>query len=246
MIIRITYEHPEILEEIEENSKLRKRNEIDEENEFEYNYTDSDVIYPISSVGDTVVLYAYLSKELAEEFSKKQNVKACEPDVKTQVRDEKYYFNVNDICEETGWDTFTVTTHVASHLSLLSQGRYSSELINKYDDTYYYPESAGLGSRAIVIDSIFDFTHEEYNSNERIARCMGEVVNGRIRGTNALKCGQVSKNVHGKIITDLIAGKKYGVAPRTNIYGISIPTTDKGEMNTSDVITALQAVYEKN
>eukprot|EP00833_Pecoramyces_ruminatium_P004061 jgi/Orpsp1_1/1178093/evm.model.c7180000064006.1 len=197
-----TYKHPEVLEEIEESSKLRKRSEVDEENEFEYNYTDSDVIFPISSVDDTVVFYAYLSKELAEEFSKKPNVKACEPDIKTKL----YDYNANDIFAETGWkETFMATTHVDSHLSLISQGKYSSRLVNKYDDTYYYPKSAGKGADIVVIDSIFDFTHDEFNGNNRVARCMAEVNGGRVTGTNALRCGVRSKSIHGKLVSDIAA-----------------------------------------
>eukprot|EP00833_Pecoramyces_ruminatium_P014343 jgi/Orpsp1_1/1188375/evm.model.d7180000064272.1 len=95
-----TYQNPEKLEEIEENAKLQKRGQL-------YNYNDeSDFVYPISSVSNTVVLFAYLSKTLAERIpSQVDNVIECTPDESAFKYFHKNY-NVEEILAETKWKNF--------------------------------------------------------------------------------------------------------------------------------------------
>jgi hypothetical protein len=61
-----TYKNPEKLEDIEKEANLKKRNYQQQL----YNYGESELIYPISSSGDKVILLGYLPKKLSEKVKK--------------------------------------------------------------------------------------------------------------------------------------------------------------------------------
>jgi len=237
-----TYKHPEVLEEMEEKSQLRKRSI--EEGELTYHYDASDVIFPISSVNDTVVFYAYLSKKLAQEIAKKPNVEACEPDTFAKYNEDNYY-NEKDILKETGWKELMVRKPGDYHLSILSQGKHDNTIVNSYDHNYYYPKSAGRGANIVVIDSNFDFTHPEFTENDgtRTVQCIGEIIDGKFSKNDGPKCGN-SKDYHGKVVSDIAAGYNHGVAPNANVYGIAVPINSKGNIGNSHILSALQIVYQ--
>eukprot|EP00833_Pecoramyces_ruminatium_P008130 jgi/Orpsp1_1/1182162/evm.model.c7180000080126.1 len=60
-----TFKNPEKLNEIKEKSTLKKRNI-----NYLVNYGDSDYVHPISSIYNSTVLKAYLSKTLVEKVKK--------------------------------------------------------------------------------------------------------------------------------------------------------------------------------
>eukprot|EP00833_Pecoramyces_ruminatium_P014866 jgi/Orpsp1_1/1188898/evm.model.d7180000068026.1 len=173
---RDTYQHPEKLNDIEESSKLLKRNE---KNVNVYNYDNSNFVRPISSVGTSLVLYAYLSKKLVQKIEKIQSVKSIEPDricnLHSELNEEENYYNYDDIVAETNWGNVTVDSNADFHLSILSQGRYNPDLVNEYDNNYYFPASAGKDVDIIVIDSNFHFDYPEFSNKEREAKCIGSV-----------------------------------------------------------------------
>jgi len=250
-----TYQHPEKLNEIEETSKLLKRNE---KNVNVYNYDNSNFVHPISSVGDSLVLYAYLSKILVQKIEKMSYIKSVELDNVCYLHNEDYYYNYDDILTETNWGNITVNSNADFHLSILSQGRYDPNLVHQYDNNYYFPSSAGKDVDIIVIDTNFHFDNPEFSNKEREAKCIGSVhKDGTVTPpSNELICGYNdddhtnNKKIeyyhidHGAKVSDIAAGIKHGVASGANIYGVSIPADPDGSVYISDVYQALEWIKE--
>lgn len=253
---RDTYQHPEKLNDIEESSKLLKRNE---KNVNVYNYDNSNFVRPISSVGNSLILYAYLSKILVQKIEKMSTIKSIELDSVCYLHnEEENYYNYDDILSETHWENVTVHPNADLHLSILSQGRYDPGLVHHYDNNYYFPASAGKDVDIIVIDTNFHFDNPEFSNKERQAKCIGSVhKDGTITPpSNELICGYNDDDHtdnkkleyyhvdHGAKVSDIAAGIKHGVASGANIYGVSIPADPDGSIYISDVYQALEWVKE--
>ncbi|ORX33540.1 subtilisin-like protein [Piromyces finnis] len=232
-----TYENPKILDKIEEKSKLKKRSNNSQQ--F-FNYGNSELIYPISSVGNRVVFYSFLSYDLYKKVKTLNNVIECTTN-KYSVSINSYY-NKEDILKETKWNKLSVRENADLHLSLISQGIYNTNIINKYDNNYYYPSSAGKDVDIVIMDSSFNFDYSEFeNTNDRIAKCVAHIEDGKpVIG----KCGSCDY-YHGEQVADTAGGLKHGVANLANIYGIAISSNENGEYLQSDILSALQFIYEK-
>jgi len=232
-----TYQNPEKLEEIEEAAHLRKRGQ-----EAAAAYHDSDVVYPISSVDDKVVLYAYLSKTLAEQLPVQiDSIIECIPDkVSATIFHQNY--DVEEIMAATHWKGVSVREDADLHLSLISQGKYTN-LVNKYDSNYYYPASAGKDVDIVFLDSSFNFGYSEFSNKERHAECVGIVVNGKVSTDVSGGCN-ISNHYHGESTTVSAAGLTHGVASRANVYGIALATDERGGIMDSDILGGVQYIYE--
>jgi len=203
-------------------------------------YDESNFVYPISSVGEKVVLLAYLSKQLSKEILSMPNVLACVQDKLVSAPNSNY--NTSDILKETGWSKLSVRENADLHLSLMSQGKQTDNTNKAYDDNYYYPASAGKDTDIIILDTSFNFNYKEFsNTNERTLRCVGQVVDGVVVPNGS--CG--SSNVyHGEKVSDCAAGLVHGIANRANVYGIQLPLYS-GYYSDSDILGGLQYIYEK-
>ncbi|OUM66068.1 hypothetical protein PIROE2DRAFT_6777 [Piromyces sp. E2] len=229
-----TYKDQEKFEELEEETKLRKRDASG------YNYGQSSFVYPISSSKDVTVLYGYFSDAVAKKISELDNVISCRPETKSG----KYrsYFNSNDIYKQTKWKKFTYRKRADFHLSLISQGKYWSTLANKYDDYYYFPSSAGKDVDIIFIDSGFKFNFDEFtNYSERTTKCVGYTNEGKFKPTT--NCPPIYGS-HGQQASDAAAGSKHGVANKANVYGIGI-SVKYSNIKEGDVLAAFQYIKEK-
>ncbi|OUM66066.1 hypothetical protein PIROE2DRAFT_6774 [Piromyces sp. E2] len=228
-----TYKDQEKFKELEHNTQLKKRN-------GEGIYTgDSSFIYPISSIDHTVVFNAYLSKSVMKKVKKYANVLNIEPNLRTAKF--QSYYNTKDILEETHWNNVTVREDADFHLSLISQGTYEKNLVNKYDNNYYYPSSAGEGIDIIIIDTGFHFNYNEFsNTDERTVMCVGSVFDDNFNPTDECTC---SFSTHGDKVADVAGGLKHGVASKANIYGIA-HSTRYIDISDGDAIAALQQVYD--
>eukprot|EP00833_Pecoramyces_ruminatium_P000555 jgi/Orpsp1_1/1174587/evm.model.c7180000050668.2 len=237
-----TYQNPEKLDEIEYASQLKKRSENQSSSN---NFSDSDFVYPISSVKNRVVLYAFLSEELANRIKFYDNVIDCVPDSFVSIQQQKFY-NEEDILIESGWKGLNVKENADLHLSLLSQGIYNKMNANQYDNNYYYPSSAGKDIDIVIIDSGFQFEYSEFsNTNERIVRCAANIERGKSNIDEIDDyCGFSGSTYHGETVSDLAGGLKHGAAPLANIYGISVPTSNGGKMKKSDILAGIQFAYE--
>eukprot|EP00833_Pecoramyces_ruminatium_P004408 jgi/Orpsp1_1/1178440/evm.model.c7180000065300.1 len=152
---------------------------------------------------------------------------------------------MDDILAETGWKNLSVNEKADSHLSLISQGKYNKDLVDQYDTNYYYPSSAGKGIDIVILDSSFYFKYSEFkNSDDRIVKCAGNVLNGKVSTADINRnCGS-SQFYHGEVVSDVAAGYKHGVANNANVYGISIPVNDIAGIKQSDILGGLQYIYE--
>jgi len=257
-----TFQNPSKLYEIEENNKLKKRNE---EIIYLLDHGDSDIVYPISSNKNKTVVYAYLSTTLANKVKSYPQVKACIADRKLkhynaiEILDEQP-IDINeqlkgideqpididkqqiemDIKNETKWKGVSFRENADLHLSLISQGKFNQKINNKYDSTYYYPSTAGQGVDLYVVDSGFDFRHPEYsNKDEREAKCLYYIERGGLFASpHEDYCHGKLEYGHGLSSSDVAAGLTHGVASKVNIYGIVIDEW------TSNTFVVLQYIKE--
>ncbi|ORX85093.1 subtilisin-like protein [Anaeromyces robustus] len=238
-----TYQHPERLDDLETTSKLRKRSNYDN-NQPLFFISNSDYIYPISSIKNTVVLYTYLSKTVVKKIGKVNGVFDCISNSK-HVFTKNSYYNEKSILNETQWSGMKIQENADFHLSLLSQGLYDKNVIGKYDNNFYYPASAGEDVNIIVIDTSFHFDIPEFTyTDERIATCAANIKDG-IASTDDTDnfCG-FDEDPHGEYTSDLVGGYIHGVAKRANIYGVSIYIDEDQYIDEKDILGAVQYTYE--
>ncbi|OUM67162.1 hypothetical protein PIROE2DRAFT_5427 [Piromyces sp. E2] len=175
-----TYEKPEILEKMEKEDSLRKR---DLTTEYLLDYGDSSLVYPISTFNNITVLYAYLSSDVVETVKSMSHVKYCAEEI--YYEESSSDSTIDFIKENTHWKDVGVTNDASLHLSVVSQGKFDESVNGKYDENYYYPSSAGEGVDIFIFDSGFDFTHDEFsNTDECTVKCIFKVkdAGGRISG----------------------------------------------------------------
>jgi len=244
-----TFKNVTKLEEINKSSLLKKRDDSnnDLENdliEHPYDYDESNLVFPISSVEDETVILAYLSEKLINVVKSLPNVIgfASNREIKLSTLFDTYY-NLDDIKQETKWKNVEVREKASLHLSLISQGKYNDTLINKYDRSYYYPSSAGQDVDIIVLDTGFNFNHTEFsNLDERSVKCECSVRKGKIEtDVTDIYCHRTRHTIdnHGIEVTVSASGKNYGAASKANIYAILLDGN-----STSNIIRALEYVRD--
>jgi len=235
-----TYKDKEKLEEREkENSKLRKRNESSNE-------WSSDLVYPISSVNNSTILLAYLSKDLVKKVESLDHVKKCLPDMSMKPDESNTYYNIEDIKKNTNWKGVKIQKEASQHLSILSQGKYDRKVVHRYDDNFYYPESAGKDIDIVILDTSFNFKYNEFNNtNERSVKCVAHIKNGKAdTKVSKDKCHGKYVYQHGEQVADIAGGLTYGVAKRSNIYGISHELDEEFRFPFSEMLAGFQFVSE--
>jgi len=233
-----TYEDTTVLEEMEEEGKLRKRDTNGE----------SNLVYRISSIESRSVLYAYLSPTVAKNVKDLTNIIACEPNngMKFFSTGDEHY-NRRDIQLETGWEDFLVRSETDLHLSLISQGKYDDRMVYKYDTTFYHPESSGQDIDIFFIDSGFNFGHDEFSDidgHERIIKCGYNITHGKVYDMESTTNCHVPtiKDDHGTEVADVAAGKKHGVANKANVYGFVL--TKQDELDEADLLGGIQYIRD--
>jgi len=236
-----TYENPEKLDEIDKKEiKLRKRKV---ENEYLVDNKNSNYVYKFSSTETKTALYAYLSDSIVKTVETMENVISCVPDIPLNITFDGLDNFKKEILKETGWNGFYYRKNAKSHLSIISQGKYDSSVINSYDDTYYYPKPGGEGIDVLVVDVGFNFKSSEFDKTSKKC-CLGGVIDDIYYYYSSQcesTCYSPMKNDHGSMVADIIAGKKYGVAPYVSIYGMYL-NNDDDIIYTSDLIRAYEAI----
>ena len=207
-------------EEIEENDSMLKKR--DEEIKYLEDYGDSSYVYPIASNNKKTILYAYLSSDLKETIEEMPHVAAVNPPTHYEPDSVAYY--EKEILKETKWNEVISKESSPLHLSLISQGKYDKELIDQYDNTYYYPSSAGEDIDIFVFDAGFNFKHKEFsNKSERTTKCVVHILeNGKIiEPLDKEFCYSTQVHgIHGVQVATVAGGLNYGVASKANIYGV--------------------------
>jgi len=188
------------------------------------------------------------SPTVAENVKELDNIITCEPNngMKFFSTGDEHY-NKREIQLETGWEDFYVRADTDLHLSLISQGKFDSDLVNEYDTTFYHPKSAGHDIDIFFIDSGFNFKHDEFTTvdgTERIARCGYNITQGKvIEMDSTVNCHVPSiQDDHGSEVADVAAGKRHGVASKANLYGFVLNKQD--ELDEADLLGGIQYIRD--
>ncbi|OAQ65928.1 proteinase T-like protein [Pochonia chlamydosporia 170] len=91
--------------------------------------------------------------------------------------------------------------------------------------TYNYDNSAGAGTCSYVIDTGVDASHPEFEGRAKFLRSF-------ISGENS------DGNGHGTHVAGTIGSRSYGVAKKTNIYGIKV-LSNQGSGSTSGILSGM-------
>lgn len=238
-----TYENPEKLKELD--SKAAQREKRDNQESYAFDYGDSNYVYKISSTENKTVLYAFLSDTLSKTVDAMPHVISCQPDslIKYTLDYKRY-----EVLKETNWRGIAKKANARSHLSLLSQGKFDDKLVNQYDDTYYYPSSAGKDIDIVILDTGFNFGYSEFENSNRKVQCAYYIKEAKARNTTNKKyCYNENSddNDHGTKVADIAAGKKSGAAPKANVYGVLIDFNDENYVGKASIIAALETIKSK-
>jgi len=230
-----TYEDPIKLAEIENSARFRKRSDD--------NSDTPSLVYSVSTVDDSTVLYAYLSGNIAAKVENLDYVESLSPDSYTELATG---YNIDDIKNETNWKDVSVKEYTYMHLSLLSQGNFSLKHIGEYDYNYYFPSSAGQDVDIVIMDSGFNFNYSEYSNKEnRITECKVYIKDGEKIEITDGNCKTKDQNTrfHGECVSDAAGGLDRGVASNANIYGVQLDVS-VNSIKDIDILGGLKYISE--
>jgi len=243
--------------------KKREAEEVEEV--IEYIPIESSLVIHICPVLNYYVVIAYLSDDVVDEIRKLPNVISCTKSTtfKNFIKKEKKrntegtsttFYDKEKILEETKWNDLGVQDHDYdfylrnTHLSLISQGKFSESSDLVYDNNYYYPSSAGKGIDIYVIDNGLDtsFSEEDFDTyagtpDERIIKCDGIFYEGQYHAaTSERNCTTEDEGTinHGTLVSVAAMGKLHGAAKKANLHMLAI------DYETYDILTALDYIKE--
>jgi len=221
---------------------------------------------------DVTVFYGYLSDVVYEKIKNLPNVVECVEDYKVKhpalskgrfshkfakqskknkiilinnKKENESYYNITDIKIDTQWSDVSVQSKASTHLSLISQSKVDFNLVNKYDDNFYYPSTAGKGVDIYIIDSGIITNHIDFDTAYRTVTCDAEIRKSNIvelepsspKRTNCT--ADPDGPYHGIAVASAAAGTIYGVAKKANIHVVTF------DLYTSAYITSLKYIEEK-
>jgi len=203
-----TYQNPEVVEEMINTEKLRKR---------DHEEAESEVVYHLSSLDDRSVIGAFLSNDLIENIRGFKDVYDVLPN-----RQFKYIKNIND--DNYSGLNSNVRHNADFHLSLISQDNLTGKNLEDYDNTYYPLGNAGEGVDIFIFDTGFSFEHSEFeNNSKRITQCVANLSYGKVENPiSPTHSYDRSGREHGTKVTDVAAGAIHGVASNANVYGFVV------------------------
>jgi len=222
---RRLYKDKSKLKELEEQykeSELVKRDGSNDEPGFSF---------PLYSHNGYTVLHTYLHPGLVEEIDSLPYVGMIEPETKIEFASKPESFD--KILKETGWKDVT-SEEAQYHLSLISQD--ASDNVDEYDNTYYYPSSAGKDVDIYLFEAGYNFDHVEFRSTmeDRFIKCIHVNANSTevVDLKDCKKSDDPYYDFHGEFVSTIAGGRKHGVARKANIYGtvienVNIPFINK-------------------
>jgi len=236
-----TYDDPSMLKELEEapapetpftkrsGVKDKKEDRKKEEDDGEVEAEDHKFAYVISSLEKESLISSYLSEDLVPLVKDLPSIKAVLPDFELEFFSKRSN-NLKEIKETNKWEHPCVKGSVYNHLSLISQDKFDDTNNSTiYDENYYYPSSAGEGINIFLLDSGFNFNHDEFSNrstinknNKRIVTCIAsaryQILYYRLND----KCTDEYDSGHGNVVANIVGGLTNGVASKANIFGIAI------------------------
>lgn len=116
-----TYKHPEVLD--------KKEKEFNEnKDKYLMDYGDSPFVYPISSIGQSTVLLAYLTPELVEKVKTMKNVVDVERDKKIKIDDP-----IEESVPVTSVNSQVTTSHTYTNTASTSSQTLSADAVSSAD-----------------------------------------------------------------------------------------------------------------
>ncbi|ORX79051.1 subtilisin-like protein [Anaeromyces robustus] len=248
--------NPQNITAIQNLQNLQKRSdnstEILDDKIEEYIPVESKLVSPICPLDSGYAVVIYASDEVIKKVKKLSDIKRCNKSLPTE-NDANTYYNLDFIQKETNWTDVSIQniynddTYLYSHLSLVSQSHFDPESTEVYDNTYYYPKTAGQdidiylieetgyfhydefdtynGSRTVTCDAISDinngFTELSYNDERRVKGC--EVSNKE-------------SSTHGTIVSMTAGGKYTGAAKKANLHVIATSLNTYTELQSLEYI----------
>ncbi|KAL6588303.1 subtilisin-like protein [Neocallimastix sp. 'constans'] len=237
---------------------------------------DTNLVYNLSEYKDSVLLYGYLNENITKYIKEITNIENCVPDTEMfdtpiETSDDTYetldlnksildkeesqdiiYYDTEAIKSETKWKKVNIQTDSYNHLSLVSQFKYDKNIINSYDNNYYFSEKAGEGTDIFIIDDGINTMHVDfqnqkgYHINKRTVKCDAIIINAKVEEIDenderSKLCtvnpkGEMPK--HGTYVASVAGGFYFGVAKKANIHVIA------SDMTIGSVIKSLE--YIKN
>jgi len=262
-----TYDDPSKLKILEELStpttpftkrgviKYEKEDQDDEEDDDgEEEEPEHKFAYVISSLEEESLISTYLSEELVPLVKDLPNVKTVMPDIKLEFFSSRNK-HLKEIKETNKWEHPCVKGSVYNHLSLISQDKFDdTNNSTTYDENYYYPNSAGEDINIFLLDSGFNFNHDEFSNRsskdekkERITQCIGMIRYNYFFDEFTDKCTDFYDSGHGSVVANVAGGLTNGVASKANIYGIAIVGTEYDTENAfvSSLVQGLEYINSR-
>jgi len=232
-------------------------------NEVEEIEIESDLVSPICPILNYYAVRAYLSDNIVDIVKQIPNVIAVERSKKLKNASQYNYFDIKQIKKETHWSDVSVQEnnyHINdhfTHLSILSQDKYTESDDSNYDFNYYYPSTAGKGIDVFLIDNGLwinnnDFDTYEGTKDQRTITCDAVISNGIISPTEdkskcIIKETRTDRTLsdgsfypeHGVMTSSVVGGTTYGVAKKANIHMIAT------EYETIDDLAAFDFIKQK-
>jgi len=266
-----TYEKDDLITE-EFHNMFRKRSKTTI-NDTNYDKSFEKILANAYNILDVTVFYGYLSDAVYEKIKNLPNVVECFENSEiplSNIPKEKYdyriakhpkediekiidnkkeneiYYNITDIKIDTQWSDVSIQRNASFHLSLISQSKVDFNLVNKYDNNFYYPSTAGEGVDIYILDNGgINTNHIDFDTTYRTVTCDGETKSytfieydpSSLKSTNCTI--NAEEQYHGTAVASAAAGTIYGVAKKANIHVIAI------NFNFIDYLTALNYIIKK-
>eukprot|EP00833_Pecoramyces_ruminatium_P014631 jgi/Orpsp1_1/1188663/evm.model.d7180000066364.1 len=157
--------------------------------------------------------------------SKNDNSNSNSKSTKVKSKSNLFY-DIKAIKNETNWSDVSVQTVTfnSDHLSIISQSP-TTDMNKPFDNTYYYPSSAGKGVDIYFVDTGLNADHVDFDTSERTVSCdaiatdYGTYVTS---GEEKIHCaGDDDYPSHGVMVASLAGGSIYGVAKKANLHVIA-------------------------
>jgi len=251
-----TYDEDDsIIEEIQNLKQKRSTTSLDE---LADNKAFSKILRRGFNLLDVSFIYAYLSEELYNIIKDLPDVVSCTENIKLKIpeedmnmsfpeaqnkthhkrninmkkrENENNYYNLTDIRIDTQWTDVNVQKNAFDNLSVISQGKIKYELIEQYDENFYYPSSAGEGVDIYIVDDGINAYHTDFDTTNRTVSCdyMSTITGEYEIDPNSEEykiCEgdydtEYAYDCHGTHVASAAAGTEYGVAKNANIHAIA-------------------------
>ncbi|ORX83278.1 subtilisin-like protein [Anaeromyces robustus] len=240
------------------NTTFHKRsleNEVNSGNStVEYIPFESDLVSHVCPISNYYAITVYLNKKTLDIVSDLDNILYIEKSSTLKLLETKNTIDINAVKKQTNWTDVSVQEFkypgTPNYLSLLSQ---SPNVRNgkDYDESFYYPTSAGKGIDIYLIDEGILTNHDDYQtykgtSYERTITCDAVTRKNKIYATSGqekLNCWTSDTTSprypeHGIAVSSISGGTLFGVAKKANLHMIAT------ELSSIDILQSIDFIMQ--